>query len=199
MRGGFDKRRTAAIYCDPRLSGPSPVRVDRRRHTLPDQVALVAHRPGFRSAPVPAEACRSPGEAFAESARGERSAAIRIGIGVIAEAQLDWIDAGRVRQFVHGALEGKMALRLHGRPQHDGRVAIHVDDSVARGDPAAGTPQVAAGYSGVFDVIVEHRCWVDAVMADAGQLAVAARAESNCLDGCGLMTDHRVHLCAAKL
>ena len=58
-----------------------------------------------------------------------------------------------------------MALRLHRRPQHDGRVAVHVDYSVARGDPAAGTPQVAAGHSGVFDVVVEHRCRIDAVMA----------------------------------
>ena len=87
-----------------------------------------------------------------------------------------------------------MALRLHGRPQHDGRVAVHVDDLVARGDPAAGTPQVAAGHSGIFDVVVEHRCRVDAVMADAGQVAVAVCAENNCLNGSRLMTDHRVHL-----
>ena len=115
----------------------------------------------------------------------------------IAQAQLDRIDAGRVRQLIHGAFEGKMALRLHRRPQHDGRVAIHVDNWVARGDAAAGTPQVAAGHSGIFDVVVEHRCRVDAVMADAGQVAVAVCAESNCLNGSRLMTDH--HLCAAQL
>ena len=170
MRGGFDQRRTVAVYCDPRLSGPSPMRVDRRRHTLADQVTPVAHRPRLRLAPVPAEACRAHCEAFAQSARRERSSAVRIGLGVIAQAQLDRIDAGRVRQLIHGAFEGEMALRLHRRPQHDGRVAVHVDDSVARGDAAAGTPQVAAGHSGIFDVVVEYRCRIDAVVADAGSL-----------------------------
>ena len=156
MRGGFDKCRTAAVYCDPRLSGPSPMRVDRRRHTLPDQVLPVAHRPRLRRPLVPAEACRSLCEAFAQSARRERPSAVRIDVGVIAKAQRDRIDAGRVRQLIHGAFEGKMALRLHRRPQHDGRVAVHVNDLVARGDPAAGTPQMAACHCGIFDVVVEH-------------------------------------------
>ena len=197
VRGGFDERRTVAVQRDPRLSRPSPVRVDRRRHTLSDEVAAVAHRARLRRPLVPAEARRSFCQAFAQSARREGSAAVRIDVGVIAQAQLDRIDAGRVRQLVHGALERKMALRLHGRPQHDGRVAVHVDDLVARGDSAAGTPQMAAGHRGIFDVVVEHRCRVDAVVADAGQLAVTVRAESDCLNGRRLMTHHRVHLCAA--
>ena len=44
------------------------------------------------------------------------------------------------------------------RPQHDRRVAVHVDDFVARRDPAAGTPQMAAGHRGIFNVVVEYRC-----------------------------------------
>ena len=199
VRGGFDKRRAVAVQRDSRLSGPSPVRVDRCCHTLPDEVAAVAHRPRLRGALVPAEARRPFGQAFAQSARRERAAAVRIGVGVVAQAQFDRIDAGRVGQLVHGALEREMALRLHRCAQHDGRVAVHVDDLVARRDAAARTPQVAARHGGVFDVVVEHRRRVDAVVADAGQLAVTVGAERDRLNGRRLVADHRVHLRAGKL
>ena len=167
-------------------------------HPLTDQITAVAHGARFRRPPVPAKARRPLRDALAHRARGKGAATVRIGVGVIAQAQLDGIDAGGVRQLIHGALEREMALRLHGRPQHDGCVAVHVDDPVARGDPAAGTPQVAAGQGRVFDVVVEHRRRADAVVADPGQLAVTVAAESDRLNGRRLMAHHRVHLRAGE-
>src|SRR5438876_6961663 len=70
---------------------------------------------------------------------------------------------------------------------------------MARGDPAAGTPQVAAGQGGIFDVVVEYRCRVDTVVADATQLPVTVGAESDRLNGRRLVAHHRVHLGAGKL
>ena len=65
--------------------------------------------------------------------------------------------------------------------------------------PPLRTPQVAAGHSGIFDVVVEYRRRVDAVVADAGQLAVTVGAESDRLNGRRLVAHHRVHLRAGEL
>ena len=46
-------------------------------------------------------------------------------------------------------------------------------------DPAAGPPQMAAGHGRIFDVAIEQRRRIDAVMADAGQLAVPVGAQGD--------------------
>src|SRR5260370_37449233 len=66
-------------------------------------------------------------------------------------------------------------------------------------NPAAGAPQVAAGQGGIFDVVVEYRCWVDTVVADAAQPPVTVGAESERLNGRRLVANHRVHLGTGKL
>ena len=62
------------------------MREDRCGHTLSDEIAPIAHRPRRRGALPPAEARRSFCQTFAQSARGERAAAVRIGVGVVAQA-----------------------------------------------------------------------------------------------------------------
>src|SRR6266446_9446859 len=58
---------------------------------------------------------------------------------------------------------------------------------------------ISAGHGGVFDIVVEHRCRIDAVMAQASQRAVALRAERDRLNGRRLVAHHGVHLRAGEL
>ena len=57
----------------------------------------------------------------------------------------------------------------------------------------------AAGQSRILDIVVKQRRRVDAVMADAGELAVAVGPERDGLDGRGLVVHHRVHLGVGEL
>jgi hypothetical protein len=142
----------------------------------------------------------APSVRHARSARVEKGRpAVRIGVGVVAQAQRHRIDAGGVGQLVHGALEREVALRLHGRPQHDGRVAVHVNDPVARGNAAASAPQVAADDRRILDIVVKQRRRVDAVVANASQPALTVGAERDRLNGRRLVARHRVHLRAGQL
>ena len=58
---------------------------------------------------------------------------------------------------------------------------------------------MAAGQGRILDVVVEWRGRVDAVVANAGELAATLGAKGDCLNGRGLMTNHRVHLRAGQL
>ena len=131
---GFDERRTVALERNPRLGRPAPMRVDRSRHPLADQVAAVAHRARLGRPLVPAETRTAFRQAFAHRARGEWTAAERVGFGVVEQAQRDRIDAGRVGQFIHRALEREMAERLVRRAHRGRRVAVYMHDLVVRRD-----------------------------------------------------------------
>src|SRR6266851_548567 len=112
MRGGFDQRRAIAVQRYPRFCWPPPMRIDRCGHTLPDEISPIAHRTRLRRALLPAKACCPFGQAFAHIARGERPSAVRVGIAVVSQAQLDRVDAGRIRQLIHRAFESEMTLWL---------------------------------------------------------------------------------------
>ena len=170
------------------------MRVDRTRHPLPDQVAAVPHRAWLGRSLIPAEARRACREARAHGARGEGAAAVRVDLGVVEQPQRDGIDAGRVGELVHGTLEREMPERLVGRAHRGRRIAIHMDDLVVRRDAPAGRPQRARDQRRILDVVIEDRRRRNALVADAGQLAILAGPERDRLNRCRLVADHRIHL-----
>ena len=92
-----------------------------------------------------------------------------------------------------------MAERLVGGAHRGRRVTVHVGDLVPRRDPPAGAPQRARAERRVLDVVIEHRRWRNALVTDAGQPAILARAQRDRLYRRRLVADHRVHLCAGEL
>src|SRR5881397_3846224 len=92
-----------------------------------------------------------------------------------------------------------MAERLVGGAHRGRRVTVDVSDLVPRRDPPAGAPQRARAERRVLDVVIEHRRWRNALVTDASQPAILARAQRDRLYRRRLVADHRVHLCAGEL
>src|SRR5207237_7923258 len=125
----------------PGLRRPTPVRIDCTGHTLPDEVPALAHRSRLGSSFMPAETGSTFCEALAHGARRKWPACIGIDVGVVEQAQFDWINSGRVGEFVHRTLKREMSNRFVRRAQGGRSVTFHMNDFVIRPNALARRPQ----------------------------------------------------------
>ncbi len=72
-----------------------------------------------------------------QAARAERQPALGVGLGLVAHAQLDRVEAGRERELVHRGLERVHARRLARRAHPRRRRDVERDEAVARPPVAA--------------------------------------------------------------
>ncbi len=95
--------------------GTAVRRVGRGSHSEANEIAAVAHRSGLYPAPLPIERRGAGGIACAQRFARERDVLGGIGARVIAQAQFDRIETGRVGKLVHRRFERERAARLAGR------------------------------------------------------------------------------------
>src|SRR5437870_2526632 len=102
---------------------------------------------------MPAETGSTFCEALAHGARRKWAAGVGIDVGVVEQAQLDWINTGRVGKFVHRALEREMSNGFVRRAQGGRSVTVHMNDFVIRPNALAGRPQRPRAERGIFSII----------------------------------------------
>src|SRR5258708_4956700 len=74
-----------------------------------------------------------------------------------------------------------------------------MDDLVVRPDAPTRVPQRTGAEGCVLDVVVEYGRGRNALVTDAGQLAIVIGPDRNRLNACGLVANHRIQLGARKL
>src|SRR5438132_720016 len=104
--------------------------VDRARHTLPDQVAAIAHRARLGCPSLPTESRSALYQTLAHGACGKGTATFRIDVRIVDQANRHRIDSSGVRKLIQSALKGKMTERLMRRSKRGRGVAIHTRDFV---------------------------------------------------------------------
>jgi hypothetical protein len=120
---------------------------------------------------------------------------------VIAQPDVDRVEAELNGQFVECRLEGKQARRLPD-PAHEVRHhRVRCRDAIPGVEVVAGVEQRARGAR-PFGEVIDHRRRSELVMANRGQLPVASRAQCELLlllfavAGCGrhlVAGDHELH------
>ena len=119
-------------------------RVGRARHPPADQQIAIAHRSRLGRTAGPAERLGAGEIALAQRLARERPVLVRVGLGVIREAQFDRVDLDRGGQLVQGRFERKAAARL-ARCPHIGRQRhVQRDEPMARRHARAGVEHLAS-------------------------------------------------------
>ena len=111
-------------------------RVGRCGDAQAGQPAAVAARRGPRVAPRPAGTLRALAQARDQVARGERVAALRVDVGLVADPQLDRIHVEGDRELVDRRLQGEHPRAFARRPHPGRRRDVERDHPVGR--PAGG-------------------------------------------------------------
>src|SRR5215469_10251547 len=109
---------------------PSEYRRDRvagGSHPGADQPVPVPLGPRPRVPTGPADSRGTPLEAFPQPGAGPRMAGIRVGVGDVAQPELDRVDAEFAGEFVHRALQGDDAERFPWSTSEGGRHRIAAD------------------------------------------------------------------------
>ncbi len=167
-------------------SRPSPVRVARAevfmhhglphagRHAPADELAPVRHGARARVALRPAEALGALQVAVAQRLGGQLLVRVLVAVGdVVAQAQLDRVDAGRVGQLVHRGFERVEPQHRARRPHVGGRVGVELGELVGEARVGAVVEQ-ARPVDRVLLVVLEGRGLLHGVVHDRGQLAVGS-------------------------
>src|SRR5437870_10251832 len=98
---------------------------------------------------MPAETGSTFCEALAHGARRKWPAGVGIDVGIVEQAQFDWINTSRVGKFVHRALEGEMSNRFVRCTQGGRSVTVHMNDFVIRPNTPAGRPERPRAERGI--------------------------------------------------
>ena len=133
----LDRRAAVGFQPHARLRLDREVAAQARCHADPDQPLALAHRPRRGHLGRPTKPLGALGVAIEHPPGGERLAAHRIGLGLVAPPQFDRVDPELLGQFIHRALDPERADRL-ARRAHRARLG-----QVDAHEPGLEPPRVA--------------------------------------------------------
>ena len=146
----------------------------------------------------PAEPVGAGPQAFDEAAVRPRVAGLGVDVGLVADAQLDRVDAAGDGEFVHRDLEGEHAGALAGgaHPERHGHVELRRAGGWSCGSRAAYI--IRDGDRGLLGELLDGGGLFDDVVAERGERAVAFGAQPDLLDGGRAVADEGEHLLAGQ-
>ncbi len=167
-------------------------RVGCRSDAHPHQHAAVAHRARARIATAPAEALGALLQALSQRAARERQP-LGVDVGVVAQPQLDRIDAHGVGELVHRRFQGERAARLTRRAHKGRRGGIHPAQAV-RDRQIGCAVKHRRQRARPRHELVEDRRLRARLVHEAGEAAVGGRSQRDALNRARPETDRAEHL-----
>ncbi|MCY1216472.1 hypothetical protein D9M72_283450 [compost metagenome] len=154
--------------------------IGRGGHAQAHQLAVGVHRTRFGVAARPVEALGGIPIAFTQRFTGERQLLLRVGIGVVAQAQRDRVDAELFRQLVQRAFQRKAASSFSRRPHESRGADVQLDQPLAGLLVGAGIEPARDQRRG-FKPVFDHRGAGSHIVADCAQRAVLCRGSDQVL------------------
>src|SRR3954469_3884170 len=162
-----------------------------------DLPVAVAHRAYLGVAAYPTEALRPDRVALTQCVARPWQARLGVNLCVVAQAQLERVEAKLIVEFVERGFEREVALCVPWAAHRSWQWNVQAPLPVGGGDVGAGVR--ARGRAGDrFDARVRDRGAVGRVVLDPDELAVAASAQTDRLHTAGSVADTREHLGAGE-